>query len=110
MAHGEYPSSDILSNYVNGLFLVAEEGNEVVGYIAGEELRGNVAMIWFFTTNPRGIGTKLLAEFEKLCRKNAIKYILLYAPTFNEKTLVFYRTTGYNEGLKMTEFNKILPD
>ncbi|MBI4014845.1 MAG: hypothetical protein HY365_02725, partial [Candidatus Aenigmarchaeota archaeon] len=22
MAHGEYPSSDILSNYVNGLFLV----------------------------------------------------------------------------------------
>ena len=94
-------------------FLVAEDCGKIAGFIAGEPMQiSPLVMIWFFMVveNQRGKGTgkKLLDKFEQNCRKNGIKYIILYSPLENEDTKGFYLGRNFNEGKKFIEMTKAL--
>ncbi|MBI4059326.1 GNAT family N-acetyltransferase [Candidatus Microgenomates bacterium] len=110
---GGHLGADFLENYLDrDFFLVAEENNEVIGYLIAEPLKGKVAILWFITMKDaarnKGFGTKLLAEFEERAKIRGIEWIVLYAPNFNQQTLKFYQKHGYNLGKSFTECNKQL--
>lgn len=113
LASGGWLDAKFLENYISpDYFLVAENNNQIIGYLIGEPLKGNGVMLCFLVVKEnmrkKGIGKKLLKEFEKRCRENGAEWILLYAPTFNEGTVMFYKKRGYNQGKSFFEFNKKL--
>ena len=66
-----------MENYLDeNFFLVAEDDDEIIGYIIGEELKGKGVMIWYVTVKEKmrgkGVGKKLLLEFEKRDRKSVV--------------------------------------
>ena len=93
------------------LFFVAEYDGEVVGYILGEPMKGNMANLGLSTVNStlrgKGIGKKLVEAFRKKCDEKGLKYILLYAPKFNKNTLEFYKKCGFKEGKGHIQFLEI---
>ena len=111
-ANGDYFKKEWLYDYLSdGLFLVAETENDIVGLIFGETLKPDGVMLWMFAVDKNfrrlGIGKKLLAEFENKCRKMNKNWIILYSTT-TESTLTFYKRNSYNEGKKCIEFKKDL--
>ena len=90
------------------LFFVAAEKGRVVGYILGEEMRGNLANLGLFAVDKKqrgkGIGTLLLAAFRKACDARGLRYIVLYAPAFNAGTLTFYKRHGFTQGKRYVQF------
>ena len=87
---------------VDELFFVAEDNGIVIGLILGEPLKGNLALVSLFTVakeyRGKGIGAKLISTFEKKCQENDIKHIMLFAPSFNESTVEFYRKKQFIAG------------
>ncbi|GEM_PF-1601619 len=111
------PSQDSLPLYYfkefikeKQIFFVAEEKRTILGYVMGERVTGNIALLWMITVKRdlrgKSIGTILLKNFEKECKKRKLKWIVLHAPNFNKKTLNFYKKHKYNTGLHLVEFNK----
>lgn len=83
--------------------LVAYLNNEVVGMILGNHeyyYTGMQFVIKEFCVNNKlkgkGIGTKLLNEFEKRLKDRGIKEIVL-TTLRNEKTEGYYKSRGYSE-------------
>ena len=94
------------------IVVVAEEGKEIVGYVSGEVLHLKVGMLWFTAVSPahqgKGVGSLLIKAFEKESKKRGVRWIVLYAPKFNKKTLNFYEKKGYKKGHEVVEFAKSL--
>jgi len=90
------------------LFFVAEEKEEIVGYILGEPMKGKMANLGLLTISSKvrgkGIGKKLIQTFRKKCDEKGLKYILLYAPKFNKNTLEFYKKCGFKQGKEYIQF------
>ena len=95
-----------------GIFFVAEEGNDIVGYVAGERTAGDIAMLHLMAVKnghqDKGVGKMLLKSFEDECKKNKLKAIFLYGSAGNEKTLSFFGKSGYEKGTLTHEFLKFL--
>ena len=96
----------------SGLFFVAEENSKIIGCIFGEKMKGEIAMLWYFTIDKKrrgqGIGQKMISHFENECRKQEIEWILLYSPKENPRSSKFYRKMNYDKGKPYIEFNKEL--
>ncbi len=112
-ADGGYPSKEFYSAYLDATyFLVAEENNEVIGFVVGEGLKHNLVMLWFLTVEEskrsQGIGKKLYEAFKENVEKLGSKHILLYSPTSNKRSHNFYRKLGFFEGATAIEFLKEL--
>ena len=94
------------------LFFVAENNGTIIGYILGELLKGNGALLNLLAVSQsqrgEGIGKKLVAQFEAQCKIKEIKWILLYATAFNEKTVAFYNKLEYVRGKSHIDFLKML--
>lgn len=111
-ASGDYINARFLAHYLSrDFFLVIKKGREVVGYLVAEKLRARGAVIWYLAVKSKyrdqGLGHKLMAEFEKRCRRNKIEWIDLYAIE-DKHTLKFYKSLGYSAGGKEEEFIKLL--
>ncbi len=93
-------------------FLVAEENKEVVGCIIGDPTKGKVAIVWFFVVKNelrgKGVGTKLLKQFEKNCHKRKMKWVVLYSPIWKKANVKFYQNKKYHLGYRYLEFEKIV--
>lgn len=94
------------------MFFVAEENDEIVGYILGEPMKDNLAFLSLLTVDEshrgKGLGKQLLAKFEEQCKKKRLNPIIFYAPKFNENTTAFYNKQGYMQGKDHVQFMKIL--
>jgi N-acetylglutamate synthase-like GNAT family acetyltransferase len=109
---GEYMKKEYLVPYLNKKqFLVAEEDKKIVGAITGIRVKGKGSMIYFIAIHKKmrgkGIGTELLKQYEKNCKKQGVEWIMLYAsPT--KATLGFYKKHKYHIGNKCIEAGKVL--
>lgn len=94
------------------VFYVAVEDNRVIGYILGERTSGNVGLMWMITVTEefrgKGIGKKLLFEFENECRKRNLKAIVAYGYSNGEKVLNMLERNNYHKGNAYYEFVKLL--
>ena len=90
------------------MFFVAEKGREIIGYVLGEPMKGNLANLGLLAVDRKfrgkGIGKKLIDAMRKRCDEKGLTYILLYAPKNNKKTLEFYREHGFKEGKSYVQF------
>ncbi|MFH1064585.1 MAG: GNAT family N-acetyltransferase [Candidatus Woesearchaeota archaeon] len=90
------------------LFFVAEEEGKLLGYILGEPMKGNMAFLGLLTADKgsrgKGIGKKLIAAFRNKCDEKGLKFILLYAPKFNENTIEFYNKCQFTQGKEYINF------
>ena len=101
---GGYITSGYFKNFVDKdkMFFVAEENNQVVGYILGEPLKGKLALLGLLSVDKKvrdkGIGRQLVEKFRKRCKQKKLTYTLIYAPSFNKKTIDFYTKCGFKKG------------
>ncbi|MGY5873874.1 MAG: GNAT family N-acetyltransferase [Candidatus Thorarchaeota archaeon] len=90
------------------MFLVAELKGNVVGYVLGQPMKGDIASLTLLTVEEsmrgQGIGKALVDVFLKRCKKKNLTYVHLFGPSFNEVTLAFYRSMGFEQGKEYTEF------
>ncbi len=106
-------AKEYLSSYIKkGILIVAEEKKEIIGFISGEFMLGNVLWIDAITIKKemrgRGLGKKLFNEFRKQCKKKKIKSVYLMAPKFNKNTVKFYESIGMKKGKDFIEFTEDL--
>lgn len=84
---------------------------EIVGFIYGEKLMWNGAVIWYFVVDGKyrdfSIGSALINHFEEYCKRYNIKWIF-GASDINKKTLNFYKRHEYVLSEKHIEFTKNL--
>jgi ribosomal protein S18 acetylase RimI-like enzyme len=94
------------------IIIVAKDNNELIGYIEGERgsFRRNYHVIHFniaikLNYTGKGIGKKLIEEFEKECRKSKIERIELTVFCDNKNAVKLYKKMGYMiEGTKVNSF------
>ena len=95
-----------------GIFFVAEEGGDIVGYIAGERTAGEIAILHNIAVRDshreKGIGSMLVDKFEQECRGRKLKLIYLYGFSGNSRTSNFFEKKGYIKGSPTHEFEKFL--
>ena len=110
---GDYFKVFYLKYYLSrNFFLVAEKNKKLIGFLVAEKIRAHGATIWYIAVDKKernkGIGTKMINEFEKRIKKDGIEWAILYCPDYNLKSKNFYRKSGYNEQEKLVEFEKFL--
>jgi ribosomal protein S18 acetylase RimI-like enzyme len=90
------------------MFFVAVDKRKIIGYILGEPMKGNLANLGLLTVDSnfrgKGVGRKLVEVFRKKCDEKGLKYLLIYAPKFNSKTVEFYKKCGFKEGKEHIQF------
>ncbi|MFQ5493405.1 MAG: GNAT family N-acetyltransferase [Candidatus Dojkabacteria bacterium] len=96
----DYPKANFrfwMERNIRKIFVVMVE-EEVVGFIVGDNSYGGVAFIsWFGLKKPyrrKGLGTKLLHEYEKYITNKGAHLIELF--TF-EELIEFYERHGFTE-------------
>jgi GNAT superfamily N-acetyltransferase len=102
----EYFKSRIES--ADGLALLAKEGTVVVGYLVGgmaepEDYRtvGSIAelenMYVQESMRGKGVGSKLIFQFEDWCRERKVQIVRIVASAANNDAIKFYKTHGSKE-------------
>lgn len=113
-ADGSFISENYFKKNVDDdeMFFVAEDNNQIVGYILGEPLKDNLAFLSLLTIDKsqrgKGLGKQLIVKFEEQCRNKKLNPIIFYAPKFNENTIAFYKKQGYMQGKDHVQFMKII--
>ncbi|MBM3234503.1 GNAT family N-acetyltransferase [Candidatus Pacearchaeota archaeon] len=96
----------------NQIFYVAEERGEIIGFTMGERTTGNIAIRHSTFVKPefrgKGIGSKLIEQFEAECKRRKLKAIMSYGYAKNNKTIKFFEGKGYIKGALTYEFIKFL--
>ena len=87
----KYPDKKYFREFLGPLFLVSEEGDEVIGYILGEKEKAGLSSLNLMAVDKKyrgkGIGKLLLNKFCENSKKIGLKEIYLFAPKWNKKTL-----------------------
>lgn len=93
-----------------GIFYVAEENSEIVGFISAQITLGKELWIDMIVVRNehrgKGIGTKLIKFVLPLAKRKGMKMVFLDAPAFNKKTLRFYKKIGLKKEKKFIWFTK----
>lgn len=93
-----------------GIFGVAEQDGEIVGFIYGEKLSGRWAMASYFVVLPEfrgGDAYRMLGDwFIERAKNFGAKYVFLYADLDNKKLINFYKRFGFGVGYNYTEMVK----
>lgn len=110
-ASGTYMERRYIVKYLDeNFFLVAEKNGKVIGFIYGERIIDNGALVWGFTVSKdcrgKGVGERLLKAYERKMKCIKVEWIILYADIRNKKTMGFYKKFNYKRGQKMLEFVK----
>ena len=96
------------------MFIVAEENEQVMGYVLGQPMKGGYAYLSLLAVDARmrgrGLGKTLVDAFLRRCIEKKLFFVTLFAPSFNERTLKFYRTIGFEQGREHLEFGIHLDD
>jgi ribosomal protein S18 acetylase RimI-like enzyme len=88
----------------SGIFLVAEEKGELIGYINGSEMDLSYRKSRYFEMSNlgvspkhkrKGVGTELLKQFTKEVKKRRFQKIYLNCYAKNTEAINFYKASGY---------------
>ena len=113
-ASGDPISLTYFEDIINdrAIFLVAEIDKEIIGYTSADVISGKMLFWVLLAVKPefqnKGVGKRLEEEIENECKKRNLKYILGYAPKFNEKTIAFHKKNGFLIGEELVEILKVL--
>ncbi len=92
------------------LFFVAEARSRIAGFVLGEPLLNGLAICHLLVVAPRfrrlGIGRTLMGAFERACRSQRHRLVLLYAFADRPQTVSFFRRCGYTIGTHVRECTK----
>lgn len=116
LPNGEPQHIEWLEAFVkeNQIFLVAEEDKKIVGFAMGERVTGDLGLLHLIAvkkdSQDKGIGSKLLIEFENECKKRKLIVSFLYGYANNTKTIKFFEKNKYYKGSLMFEMGKYLGD
>jgi GNAT superfamily N-acetyltransferase len=106
----EIADMEIQAANSNGIFGVAEQDGEIVGFIYGEKLVARWALASYFTVVPDFRGTdvyrKLGDWFVNRAKALGVKYVVLYADADNGRLIHFYQRFGFDAGGKYVEMIK----
>ena len=90
------------------MFIVAEDNGQVIGYVPGRPMKGGSAYLSLLAVDARmrgrGLGKLLVDSFLRRCIAKNIFFVFLFAPSFNERSLKFYRAIGFEQGREHLEF------
>ena len=90
---------DFHSSWNEG-FIVAEENNDVVGFVLGISPAPNQARILILAVDEkyrrRGVGAMLLNAFMNACIVKGVRLITLEVRTTNDDAIRFYGKFGFN--------------
>jgi ribosomal protein S18 acetylase RimI-like enzyme len=109
-ALGNSVSKDYFEEIVkkNDYFFVAEENKKIVGFVVAEMLLGKIVFAQLLGVaekcRGRGIGKNLLDKVKQKAREDEAKYLFLFAPNDNQKTIEFYKSLKFLEGKSYTSF------
>ncbi len=102
----EIERNTMLNDYIkSGIFFVAEEDGEVVGFVIGEFCLAE--KVWLESIVVRkdlrgkGIGKLLFNAFKNHCKEKGYNALYLSSDPSAEK---FYESIGMNKGKQFTEF------
>lgn len=100
-----------LTDFINkGIFYVAEEKSEIVGFISAQITLGRELWIDMIIVKNeyrnKGIGTRLINIVMQLAKRKGMKMVFLDAPAFNKKTLKFYDKIGLKKERKFIWLTK----
>src|SRR3989338_514265 len=91
------------------ILILYEEKNKTIGFIMGERLASNNAIIHLISVKKgernKGVGKSLLAAFENECSKRKLKYILTYGYS-KKSTINFFQKNGFSKGSPLYELVK----
>jgi len=105
--------SSCLTDKKMSIVLIAEDKGEIVGFWIAEmwkereySFTSDIFVIPEYRT--QGVATKLKEEYEKICKKEGIKKILVLALTSNEKMHKFMEKNNYERGSQFYLYDKRL--
>jgi ribosomal protein S18 acetylase RimI-like enzyme len=112
-ANGDKWKESWLEEYLDkNYFLVAKENNKVIGLVLGEKIKQKGSVLWLLVVDPvyrgKGIGSKLLTEYERSVKEEGVEWIILYSVLENNETLEFYKKNNYSAGKGHIECLKVL--
>jgi GNAT superfamily N-acetyltransferase len=91
-----------------GFLFAAEHDGAVVGYICGERLLDNGAMLWYHIVDEefrgQGIGTLLLDYFEQVLQEQGVEWFIAYSD--KSRVVNFHKKRGASIGDSYTEIIK----
>lgn len=105
-------------NYHPGIFLASHEewkegfilariGTKIVGFVMGKLLENQVRILLLAVTpefRERGVGSRLLANFEREVAKRSISRIFLEVRISNSQAVRFYKLHGFVESGYIPKF------
>ncbi len=106
------PDQDFFIESLDKHFYVAIVNDDIIGLILGFELTKSIVYLDLFTIKNeyrnKGYGNQLMNYFEDELKNVRVRKIFLIAPSFNKKTLDFYRANDFEEGKEYILFEKNL--
>jgi len=103
-----FPDEEYFNESLSKVFLVAEEGEKIVGFILGFNLTiKDVYLDLLVVKNKfrsKGVGKKLIEKFREELKLKEVKEYFLIAPKFNNKTISFYENLGLKKGKEYVLF------
>ncbi|MEK6936645.1 MAG: GNAT family N-acetyltransferase [Nanoarchaeota archaeon] len=95
----KYPDQKYFKEFLGPLFIVAEEKENIIGYVLGEKEKAGLSSLNLMTVHKtyrgKGIGKLLLDKFCENSKRLGLKEVYLFAPKWNKKTLNFYEKKGF---------------
>lgn len=111
---GEPPKLWWIKSFVmeKQLFLIAEQNDEIIGFIFGERTTGDVGYLWCMAVKKefqgRNLGKKLLKMAEQEFKKRNIRVIVCYGFAESKKVINMLKKFKYEQGRKYYEFIKFI--
>tara|TARA_Y100000310_G_scaffold345831_1_gene470782 strand:- start:4029 stop:4448 length:420 start_codon:yes stop_codon:yes gene_type:complete len=104
-----YPDQEYFETSIEkGIFLVAEENNEVIGLAVGFQLTKTYGFLDLLTVaeshRSKKVGESLINTFRKEMKSKGIKSYSLISPSNNPRSVNFYRKQNLKEGEQYTLF------
>ena len=102
-----------ITNKEQDLVLVAEEKAEITGFILAEmwkKKKYSFLSDLFVRAEYRkkGVAVKLMKEYEKICRKERLRSVMLLTTVSNTRMQGFIEKIGYKKGNKFYIYEKKL--
>jgi ribosomal protein S18 acetylase RimI-like enzyme len=94
------------------MFFVAEEDKNIIGFVMGERLTGNIGYISMISVRKefqgKGLGKILMKCIEEECKRRKFRAISLFGYRRNKRAINLFEGEHFKEGQAYEEFIKFL--
>ena len=101
-------AAGIAEDAKHGISLVAVDAGNIIGYCHAGLSDYGVAYLSTIgvskISRQRGVGSRLMEELEKICRKRGVRKLWLMVTHVNREAISFYRKYGYRKEGMLRDF------